>query len=250
MQTYPAGASSVSITGRNLDVSDASLEWLKWIAVGAMFVDHINWFVIAGGFDPQSTAHAWMNDVGRLAFPLFAFVFGINLQRVLESPNQAERFRRMAWRLGVAAAAAQVPYWVLRGYFFPLNVLCTFALSMAVVLLWRRGSWPLRAAAVVSLVIGGFVVEYWWIGAALVFGAVAYARHRTVASLSLFTAMLLPLSLLNGNPYAFASIVAIAATVMMQPTRLLPRVPGLLYVVYAGHLWVLLGLVVVLNRLV
>jgi len=249
MQTYPAGAGSVSISGRNFEVSDASLEWLKWIAVGAMFVDHINWFVIGGGLDPQSTAQAWMNDVGRLAFPLFAFVFGINLQRVLESCNQAERVRRMAWRLAVAAAVAQVPYWVLRGYFFPLNVLCTFALSMATVFLWRRESTHWRAAATAILAAGGFVVEYWWVGAALVFAAVAYARHRTLAALSLFTAMLVPLSLLNGNAYAFASIVAIATAVMMQPTRLLPRVPGLLYFVYAGHLWVLLGVVIVLNRL-
>jgi uncharacterized membrane protein len=67
---------------RRLEVTDASLEWMKWLAVVGMVLDHVNWFFFASSFDnPQASPHAWMNDVGRVVFPLFAFVFGINLAR-------------------------------------------------------------------------------------------------------------------------------------------------------------------------
>ena len=230
-------------------LSDASLEWLKWIAVAAMLLDHVNWFLFAGGGSPQHGTYPWMNDVGRLAFPLFALVFSINLARVLDSPDRNARAARMFVRLFVAGVVAQLAYWVLRGYFWPLNVLATFAVAAAVALLWQGPSTSLvrRAAAVGVFVVGGLLVEYWWIGVGLILAGTLVRRGPLLLSALPFLALLIPLCLLNGNAYALGALALAAA---LAGTRWAPpRVPGLLHVVYAGHLWALVAVAVAFGRL-
>ncbi len=230
-------------------LTDASLEWLKWIAVGAMLLDHLNWFLFAGGGDPQRGAFPWMNDVGRLAFPLFALVFGINLARVLDAPERPARLARMFGRLFVAGVIAQVAYWVLRGYFWPLNVLATFSVAATVAILWQADckSFIRRAAAVAVFVVGGLFVEYWWIGVGLILASQLLRRGPLPLSALPFLALLAPLCLLNGNVYALGALVLASALAGARWAP--PRVPGLLHVVYAGHLWVLVIVAASLGRL-
>jgi len=250
MATLSIPARSGEHSGRRLQVSDAALEWLKWIGVAAMILDHVNWFLLAGGRDPQATPHAWMNDIGRLAFPLFAFCFGVNLVRVIEGPNPDVRVRRMFRRLLFAGIVAQCAYWPLRDYFWPLNVLWTFALAAGIALLWVR--WPqsnlMRLAAFALFVVAGIAVEYWWFGLALVFAAMAYASHRTLVSALPFAAGIVALCLLNGSVYAGATLAVIA---LLAGAQWAPRrIPGLLHVFYAAHLWLLLAVAFVLGRFV
>lgn len=230
---------------RHLEVTDASLEWMKWLAVVGMVLDHVNWFFFASSIDsPQSSPHAWMNDVGRLVFPLFAFVFGINLARVLDSAAPAAdglRFRRMVLRLVVAGAIAQGAYMVLRGYFFPLNVLFTFAL----VALVARGFMPSatsgqKLAALTLFAFGGLAIEYWWVGAGLALAALYFARRRTLRSLLPFVVLLVLLAVMSRNPTPLAVLLVIAA--LRGVTVALPRWPGAFHAIYAGHLWLLLGI--------
>jgi len=241
--------SSSAPVGARWALSDASLEWLKWIAVAAMLLDHVNWFLFAGGGAPQHGTYPWMNDVGRLAFPLFALVFGVNLARILDSPDRNARASRMFVRLFVAGVIAQLAYWVLRGYFWPLNVLATFALAAAVAMLWQGEckSFARRAAAVGLFVVGGFLVEYWWIGAGLILAATLVRRGPFPLSALIFVALLIPLCLLNGNAYALAALVVAAALAGARWAP--PRVPGLLHVVYAGHLWALVAVAALFGRL-
>jgi hypothetical protein len=245
----PAAASSFDLRERAWRVSDASLSWLQWIAVAAMLIDHFNWFFFAHGGDPRSTAHVWMNDIGRLAFPLFAFVFGVNLARVLDAPEGAARMARLLRRAVAFGVVAQVPYWALRGYFFPLNVLWTFALSAAVCWSWERstGNTSVRVLAVVAFVLGGLAVEYWWFGLAAVIASVGYARTRTVASFCFVVAAFAGLAVLNWNAVTLLALLPIV--LLAQVGRAAPRRPGLLYWLYAGHLWAFLAAVAMVGGL-
>ena len=233
-------------------VSDAGIEWIKWLAFGAMIFDHVNWLWFARGGDPRLTAgvHPWMNDVGRLALPLFAFAFGHNLVRVLESDARTVRLRRMGRRLAVAGLAAQIPYWLLRGYFWPLNVVFLFGACAGLVVLWNlpieRHRLLVRSGVLVVGLVVGAGVEYWWLGMGVVLAAVAVARARSWGSLLIFVAALVPICLLNGNLYAVLAVVAIVA--VRNAGKAPPRIPGLLYVLYPAHLWAMLALVTLFAR--
>ena len=244
----PAAAAQA---GRRLEVTDASLEWMKWLAVVGMVLDHINWFFFASSIDnPRASPHAWMNDVGRVVFPLFAFVFGVNLARVLDADaagDRVQRFRRMVVRLLVAGAIAQGAYWLLRGYFFPLNVLFTFAL----VALVARGfasdaTSTQKLAAVAVFAFGGLAVEYWWVGAGLAHAALYFARRRTVLSALPFVGALVLLAAMSQSPAPMVTLLVIAA---LRRVRLsLPRRPGAFHAFYAGHLWMLVSIAALLGR--
>jgi uncharacterized membrane protein len=235
---------SAAPAGRRLEVTDASLEWMKWLAVVGMVLDHVNWFFFASSIDnPQASPHAWMNDVGRVVFPLFAFVFGVNLARALDAGSagdRAPRFRRMLLRLVIAGAIAQGAYWLLRGYFFPLNVLFTFALVALVARGFASDATSTQKLAAVALfAFGGLAVEYWWIGAGLALAALYFARRHTVRSALPFVVVLVLLAVMSQNPYPLAALMVIAA---LRGVRLaLPRWPGAFHAYYAGHLWLLVG---------
>lgn len=223
-------------------LSDGALELVKWIAIAAMVVDHINWFWFAAGGNPQATPTAWMSHVGRIALPLFAFCFGVNLIRVLEAPDSAAKFRRMAWRLALAGVAAQAAYWPLRGYFWPLNVLALFGLAAALAWLWtREKDRPLmRSIAVVLAVFLGLLVEYWWCGLIIIFAAAGYARAPSWLRCAAFAASTLAVDALNGNWYAsLAPGVVLLAIAAAGDRAALPRLPGLWHVFYPAHLWAL-----------
>jgi len=73
---------------------------LKWIAITAMLIDH----VAAGGFIPQETVfYGISRAVGRIAFPLFAFLL---VQGYQHTSNQ----RRYIVRLLGFAVLSEVPF--------------------------------------------------------------------------------------------------------------------------------------------
>lgn len=231
--------------GWRLEVTDASLEWMKWLAVVGMVLDHVNWFFFAASIDnPQASPHAWMNDVGRVVFPLFAFVFGVNLARVLDAGaagNRARRFRRMVLRLLIAGAVAQGAYCLLRGYFFPLNVLFTFALVALVASCFTSGATSMQKLLAVALfAFGSLAVEYWWVGVGLALAALYYARRRTVRSALPFVGVLLLLAVLSKNPAPLAALLVVAG--MRGVCLPLLRWPGAFHAFYAGHLWLGVGI--------
>lgn len=57
-----------------LDFSPGALESLKWLALGLMVIDHLNAYLWAWRYPP-------LYALGRLTFPLFAFVLAYNLAR-------------------------------------------------------------------------------------------------------------------------------------------------------------------------
>ena len=248
---HTAPAARATDSSAPLVVTDASLEWLKWIAVAAMVLDHINWFWFAAGGSPRSTGHAWMNEAGRVALPLFAFAFGLNLHRVLADAHSAARLRRMGLRLGLAGVIAQCLYWPLRGYFFPLNVMFLFAIALGACVLYERGerlnSRTWQGVTLAVALVGGFVVEYWWFGLMVVFSAYAWAARPTTTRLAALVLSVILLAILNNSPWPLAAlpIVYCLARATLAPRR----IPGLLHAFYPAHLAALLVASLAFGRL-
>ncbi|MDX2003871.1 MAG: TraX family protein [Meiothermus sp.] len=101
-----------------LRLSARALDWLKWAALFTMVIDHANKIVFDGGLP-------WMTWIGRMAYPLFAFLIAYNLE------VRGADWRKYAWRLGLAAAVSQpVYFYALAGN---LNIFFTL---LAGVLVW------------------------------------------------------------------------------------------------------------------
>ena len=129
---------------------DISSFGLHILAMGLMLCDHL-WATLVPGND-------WLTDIGRLAFPIFAFM-------TVEGYFHTKNLKKYVQRLLVFALLSEIPFNLMMGsrMFYPIhqNVLWTFLLGLWMIHriekakdapLWRRG---LRAAGSVIL---GFLI--------------------------------------------------------------------------------------------
>lgn len=120
------------------------------LAMGFMLCDHL-WGTIVPGND-------WLTCIGRLAFPIFAFM-------IVEGYTHTSNLKRYALRLLAFALISELPFNLMVGsrLFFPIhqNVLWTFLIGLGLIHwnerakefpLWRR---VLRLAA--SVILGALV---------------------------------------------------------------------------------------------
>ena len=100
---------------------------LKLFAMACMLCDHL-WATVIPG-------HDWMTNLGRLAFPIFAF-------QIAEGYFHTHDFRRYLKRLFLFALISEIPYNLLVGgsflYPFGQNVLFTFCLALLLIRLMEK----------------------------------------------------------------------------------------------------------------
>ncbi len=209
-----------------------TLEALKWIALAAMLGDHVDKALFAD-------ALPWLSEAGRIAFPLFALVFGCNLARPDAQRRQAYR-RALVRLLGFGVLA--FPFSVLafqRWDLLPVNILFTLAIGLALVWCIRRNDVVGALIGSVLFLVGGLLVEFHWPGLLLVVACwAAFARPGVIAWASVLAALLL-VCVVNANAYA---LLALPLAWLVSRVRIdLPRQRWVFYVFYPGHLAVLAG---------
>lgn len=95
---------------------------LRWIALGAMLLDHL-WAMVVPGSQ-------WMTYAGRIAFPIFAF-------QIAEGARHTSDFRRYALRLLAFACLSEIPFDLMYAstvfYPFHQNVMFTLLLGLLAV---------------------------------------------------------------------------------------------------------------------
>ena len=119
---------------------------LKALAMLLMFLDHACWTI---AFD-----HQWMTSVGRLAFPIFAFL-------VTEGYRHTANFKDYLRRMFLFALVSEIPFNLMTGGAlvnpFHQNVMFTFCLALLLLRLldmaWERGT----AAGVAATLLGAAV---------------------------------------------------------------------------------------------
>lgn len=190
-------------------------EALKWLAFASMLIDHAN-KVFAGG------AWAWAVPLGRIAFPVFAFLIGRHLL--------ADKLLR---RLVFVGLLASIPHALLltHGDPLPLNILFTFAFAAGAARLFFAGRY---VAAGLLFALGAIVCDYTVPGLLLVLSSWAWWQERTPATWGLLGASLAMLCLFNGNGYALLAVplVLLAASRDWRA----PRVRHFFWIAYPAHL--------------
>jgi hypothetical protein len=212
-----------------LHIADGTLEALKWLSLVLMTADHVNKFL----FNERLPI---VFEMARLVMPLFGFVLAYNMARPDARTTGAHA--RTARRLAVFGLVATPPFVVMVGW-WPLNVM--FMLLLAVGIIWLLDGGALHRIAAAALFIGaGAFVEFWWFGVASCVAAWAYCRQPTAGRALGWVLAIASLGVVNGNPWALAAvpIVFVAAHIDLR----VPRLRGLFYLYYAGHLCTLLAL--------
>ena len=138
--------------GQNLklDISSAGLHIL---AMGFMLCDHL-WAILL-------PAEEWLTCIGRIAFPIFAFM-------IVEGYTHTHNLRRYILRMLCWAIFAEIPFNLMysSSIFYPYhqNVLWTFLLSLLLIVLIQkcRSHFKTVFAILLSagLVVVGFILGY------------------------------------------------------------------------------------------
>jgi hypothetical protein len=108
--------------------------WLKAIAMVCMLLDHAGWTIINGA--------GWLDCVGRVAFPLFAFM-------IAEGYCHTGNFNRYLRRMFLFALVSEIPFNLMTGGAvinpFHQNVMFTFCLALLLLRVvdkaWNRTWW-------------------------------------------------------------------------------------------------------------
>ncbi len=206
------------------------MEAVKWLALVSMTIDHANRFFF---HPPFSSAYC----IGRLAMPLFAFILAYNLAR----PNALSHglHLRVMSRLLIFGVLATPAYMTMRHLqlIYPLNIMFSLAVSTAAIYFYELGGYLKKTIALWIVVIGGFFVEYNWVGIGLCLLSWFLCRNPSIPVLG---AWLLSYALLvqrNGNSWALLTI-----PILLLATKIdlkIPRIRYIFYVFYPLHLTIL-----------
>lgn len=145
---------------KKLEISSFTLHLL---AMAFMLCDHL-WATVIPG-------NQWLTDLGRLAFPIFAFMLA-------EGFFRTRNRKKYALRLLIFALVSEVPFDFMYGgtafYPFHQNVLWTFLLAFGCMSLiqwvWTKSrQWksPLLALAVPAITAAGVCFAGWLLGSLL-----------------------------------------------------------------------------------
>lgn len=203
------------------------LELVKWAGVFCMLVDHVALYVTGS----TEASEAW----GSLALPLFAFALA-------EGTRAQDYGRRMATleRLLVWALVAQVALLTVREL-QPLNVVFSLCVGLWIDTTFRYAAARSHRALAIAAGCGvGFGAEFGHFAMLLTLAMCHNSRERSVMSVAVVLAALLPLSLFNGSHWAFAALGVIALAAIVP--RDLPRTRGAFYWIYAAQ-WPALAVV-------
>jgi hypothetical protein len=134
-----------------MQVFDYGRELLKWIAIITMTIDHIGAVLY-----PELVVLRW---IGRLAFPLFAYLLMLGLE-------STRNVRKYFVRLFVFALISQVPFFLAIGKspFEMFNIFFTLSFGLVFVHFFRKG----QAVAFVPLLLSLLPIDYGVYGIAII----------------------------------------------------------------------------------
>ena len=210
-----------------IKISSGSMEAVKWLALLAMTIDHANRFLYEGAL---YTAYS----IGRLAMPLFAFIFAYNLAR----PNSLASgiYPKVLKRLVLFGLPA-IPFYIAMRHLqhvYPLNIMFTLAAAAFVLFLYESQHRSDLIYAILVFLLSGFFVEYNWQGIMLCISAWFFCRKPSAISLLACLASFILLDDLNGNHWAMAAIPIIYLATKIDFE--IPRIPYFFYFYYPLHL--------------
>ena len=210
---------------KRFEVTSAALHLM---AMAFMLCDHL-WATVVDGND-------WLTCVGRLAFPIFAFM-------IVEGYFHTRDLKKYVKRMLLFALISEIPFDLMTagGLFYPLhqNVMFTFLLSIG--LIWlnedakRRGNKVVIILTGVSTVILGYLlgtftfVDYYYAGPLTVLAFYFFRGRKWWCYLGQFAALwVINLELLGGLVY-YVELFGTEVRIVQQGLALLALIPIWLY---------------------
>lgn len=214
----------------SLKITSGTLEAMKWLAMLAMTIDHINRIF-------WNTSSYTALSIGRLAMPLFAFIFAYNLARpeALAHGTYGRAFKRLIL-FGLLATPAYMAMRYLQ-HIYPFNIMFSFFIAALCMFLYEKGGVDNIILAVFLFFIGGVFVEYNWQGIAFCLSCWFYCKKPSLTALIASVFFCVFIARFNGNNWALASFPIIFLATKLDLT--FPRIPYFFYAYYPLHLTVL-----------
>lgn len=228
------------MTLSGLRISNNSLTAMKLIGTVAMLIDHFNAFVTL-------EYNQILFEIGRIAFPLFALVLGYNLARI-----PSDKTPKIMLRLLMFGILATPIYIILSGglqHWWPLNILFTLSLATTIVYLlslptYNRWAVTARMTAILLFAVIGGLVDYLWLGPALVIVAWRLFSGISAVESTILQVLLLGLFVLlcvmNDSLATLLVLPIIYLAIVTCQNIRLPRMKWFFYWFYLGHLVALL----------
>lgn len=217
---------------KELKLSTSAIELLKWVAIFSMVVDHIHSVVLLDG-----TAYEWMTYIGRVSFPLFAFIVAYHMLHHVKSKR---KYILQLLSLGVvsqpifAMALPDVEY---------LNILFTLSLGAGLIYFveeafTNRKSTLAFIASITVVLLGIFIpVDYYLGGVLLPLVFWVWLQKPKYIALPAIVVFWINQGLLG--------VVALITFPIIYTTKALENIPvprinkWIFYVFYPLHLFVL-----------
>lgn len=216
---------------------------LKYIAMGTMFIDHIG--IMMGRYGASEIVYTVMRSIGRLAFPLFAFL-------LVEGFVNTKSFWKYFIRIIAFALISEFPYELLKydEVMVPgVNILFNFSLSLLMLLGIRcfedKKAWGkilcmiiVAIAAVVSSILN---LEYGWKCILLVAVIYLFKRNYLIRNILIAVVLLIDVSVIG----TFAILAIIPINAYNGNRGKFPELLG--YFFYPAHMWLLLMMGIVIS---
>ncbi len=218
---------------------------LKIIACITMFIDHLS-YALFGKI-------SWLNYIGRIAFPIFAF-------QISEGYLHTKNLKKYFLRLFVFALVSQIPFYLFHSISssdYALNVLFTLLVGLLCIYLWDK--LPNKVLAIFIIVALCILAEethmdygYW--GVLLVLGFYIFRKYKWSQAVFFISFVLMRYMpyLITYNFYYKYCYLLIGTLTSIVPILLYSgkegkKVKYLIYLFYPVHLIFLYGLFNILH---
>jgi len=157
----------------------------------------------------------------------------------LKRPSGFEHgvYARTMKRMALFGALASVPFIALGGLggnWWPLNVMFTLLVSTATLYLIERGSIDSLLCAGLLFLVGGAVVEYWWLAIVLGLAVWFYCKQPSWLAMLITLLAVAALWFINGNHWALAALPLLLIVYRLDLP--IPRLRWVFYGYYPLHL--------------
>ena len=213
---------------------------LKIIDCITMFIDHLSYSLFG--------EMTWLNYIGRIAFPIFAF-------QITEGYLHTKNFMKYLFRIGIFAIISQLPFMLFHSItsdVFALNVFFTLFLGLLCIYFWDK--LDNKLLSIFITIIFCFIAEYsnmdygYW-GVLLILVFYLFKNNKlalVIAFFSMIVLKYLPNMLLYNFYYKY--ILLFCGTFLSFIPILLyngkqgKKIKYFLYIFYPVHLLLLYGL--------
>lgn len=231
----PAWSRSTHVAAAH--IRQGNLEVMQWIAFMAMVMDHLGFFMTRWGMPEEPL----LRGIGRLAFPMFSFVFAWRLANTLWRDPRHD-FSGMLFHLVLCAFASHLA-WAATGADTLVNVVAGYTAELLIVLLLQEDrEWlvPLGLRLVLATVIGYWVslyVDYGLPGLVLTLATYSYLRFNDAGARNTSLASLLVIS---AAFYLHTAFLALAIVYIIHNSKLSlrKRYSGIFYLLYPLHIFI------------